>query len=376
MPKKVLFICSSFMVSGKEFVTLHTAQGLTDAGYEIEFIINGWTDGMFETLLQQRGWTFTKAKLGWFYVSRPLWTLDTLVHLPGALWKIRKKIKQFQPNIIYFDSYKPIVALSPLLGRIPVVHHVNDPNATRKTDRFFIQHSDKNVSRYIAASNFIKRDLMDCGVADPKITVIHNGVDVPLEFEKNYLDQSVIRIGIVGQVIPRKGHIDLINGCKILHEKGISFVLRIFGNGPEDHLQTLKNEIDALGITPYVEWKGFEKEKANIYNQIDVLVAPTINEEPFALVALESSLYRVPVIASRSGGFPESVIDGETGFIIDKHAPEQIAQQVMGYFQNPEVLKKHGSAARTFALKDFTNTAMHQKLVHFFHQTIDQTNSR
>jgi phosphatidylinositol alpha-1,6-mannosyltransferase len=93
-----------------------------------------------------------------------------------------------------------------------------------------------------------------------------------------------------------------------------------------------------------------------------VVIAPTRNEEPFALVALESSAYRVPVIASRSGGFPESIIHERSGYIIEKNSPASIAEKIKLLYESPALLKQLGEGARNFMLEHFTLQKMQNKV--------------
>jgi glycosyltransferase involved in cell wall biosynthesis len=176
------------------------------------------------------------------------------------------------------------------------------------------------------------------------------------------MPKNKIRIGIVGQVIPRKGHEDLVDACKLLKEDGVSFELLIYGSGFPDYIELVKNLILKNNLTNDVHWMGFEKDLNNIYSKLDVMVAPTRNEEPFALVALEAAAYKVPVIASRSGGFPESVLDNKTGFLVDKNAPEMIAQKIKLLFQDPSKLKIFGENGRINVMNQFTIEHMQKKM--------------
>ena len=81
---KYLFFAGGSYISGLEIVTLHLIRKLKEQGNEVKCIVNGWNDGMFIKELKKMGVSSEEVKLGWLYWRKPLWTADTLVHLPGA----------------------------------------------------------------------------------------------------------------------------------------------------------------------------------------------------------------------------------------------------------------------------------------------------
>jgi glycosyltransferase involved in cell wall biosynthesis len=96
-----------------------------------------------------------------------------------------------------------------------------------------------------------------------------------------------------------------------------------------------------------------------------VLVAPTKNDEPFALVALEAGYFGIPAIVTRSGGFMESIIDGETGFIVNKNAPAEIAAKLSRLWQSPALINEMGANARKNITQHFSLDIMEEKITSF-----------
>jgi glycosyltransferase involved in cell wall biosynthesis len=358
---KILGICSGAYFFGKEAVTVNVLKGMKQRGYPVSVLFSGWHDGVFEKKLTEAGIESKPLKLGWYYLSKPLWTLDSLVHFPGALWRFLKLQRKFRPDIIYVDSYRPVILLAPFL-KGKVIYHVHDPHTDTRADRLMLKLANKTVDLFIVVSDFIKKDLISLGIDPKKISVVHNGISIPeVAEEKKYLNKGRMRIGIIGQVIPRKGHEDLILACSKLKAE-VPFDLFIYGGGEASYLQQLKQQISELGIEESVHWMGYESNKNAIYEHLDVIVAPTRNEEPFALVALESSAFKVPVIASASGGFPESIKDQLTGYIVPKSSPDKIAERLRNLFYEPEKFVGLGRNARINIQENFTSELMHCKL--------------
>ncbi|HVG42669.1 MAG TPA: glycosyltransferase family 4 protein [Chitinophagaceae bacterium] len=358
---KILGIVSGSILSGKEFCTLNAAKGFIKNGHEVKIIFSGWHDGKFQARLNEHKIENIPLKLGWYYKTKPLWSIDSLVHYPKSLFKYLQIQRRFSPDFIFVDSYRPVLLLKQFISK-KIIFHVNDPHAHSKIDCMVLSKVQNKIYKFVAASQFIKKDLINAGIKEHKIEVVHNGIEIPKEPIKVYMPQNRIRIGIVGQVIPRKGHEDLINACKLLKEEGVAFELLIFGSGFPGYIEIIKKQIVESNLENEVYWMGFEKDLNNIYSKLDIMVAPTRNEEPFALVALEAAAYKVPVIASRSGGFPESVLDNETGFIVEKKAPEKIAEKIEILFRNPSKLKIFGYNGRVNVMNRFTIEHMHQKM--------------
>ena len=80
------------------------------------------------------------------------------------------------------------------------------------------------------------------------------------------------------------------------------------------------------------------------------------------MTAVEASLAGLPVIATRSGGLPEAVLDGETGFVVSRREPTQIAVAIERLYRDAALRNRLGSAGRERALQRFTARRMVDKL--------------
>jgi glycosyltransferase involved in cell wall biosynthesis len=348
---KILCFLSGSILSGKEYVGLHVIQGWLTNGHQVEVAFVGWHDGRLMQKLEEMGVKPHPIKLGWYYLRQIKWSLDSLINYLPAVYKYRKIQKTFLPDIIYVDSYRQIILLTPFLNK-KVFFHVHDPHAISTAERTWIKLADKKVYRYIAVSHFIKNDLITAGIDADKVSVIHNGTVIQDGTGKHYIPEGILRIGIAGLIIDRKGHEDLLTACALL-PSNIQFKLLIYGNGDADVTERLKLYAKEKNIDSKIIWMGYENDKQRLYDSIDIVVAPTRNDEPFALVALEAGAHSVPVIATKSGGFPESIIDGETGCLVDKESPQSIADAII-LLNSKMRLQKMGTAAKQHIAANFS----------------------
>ena len=105
----------------------------------------------------------------------------------------------------------------------------------------------------------------------------------------------------------------------------------------------------------------------------DVVIYTTIGDEPFGLCPVEAMACSVPAVITRSGGLTESIIDGETGFIIEKEeekVPLQLAQKIITLFSDPDLAKKLGKAGRKRAVKFFDKKRMAKDFIKLSKQLI------
>ncbi len=361
IPKKLLVIAGGNYIYGAEKVTLDVVEGLSKEGYEVQAIISGWGNGQFAAALDNLKIRYYKLKLGWYYTSEILWSLDSLVHYPGAIIHFLRIRKNFKDWPVYIISFRQVILLWPFFKK-NIVYHVHDVNSISRQSRFFLKLVDKKVCRFIAISEFIKQDLITCGISPDKIEVIYNGIEILPELKKDSLNVKMLTIGIVGQVIERKGHAVLLHALNLLVKKELNIQLIIVGEGDNVYKEKLKILIDDFGLTQRVLWRGFKKELKDIYEGIDVLIAPTISEEPFGLIAIEANMLGIPVIASNSGGFKETVINGENGFLTESENVEKLAQKIEYFYQNRHAITSMGIKGRENVLQNFDENKMITKI--------------
>jgi glycosyltransferase involved in cell wall biosynthesis len=103
-----------------------------------------------------------------------------------------------------------------------------------------------------------------------------------------------------------------------------------------------------------------------VYNECDVVIYPTIGEEPFGLVPVEAMACERPVVVSRSGGLVETVVDGETGFIVEKEDADALAERVLTLLRDRELAAGMGRAGRERAVQLFSRDRMVRETIDLY----------
>lgn len=361
---RIAILCSGSAVFGMEIIAIGLARGLRERGHDVRFIVSGWNDGDFIQRLSAGGFDFQPILLG--KISKSLapraiqWTLTALIRLPGARRQARRFLNRVRPDAVIVNHRDWALLLGSILERERVIFHVHElPVATSLMSRAY-RHIDTLVAAFAAVSENVALRLQALGVSREKTHVIRNGIEVPpiVSRHSELPNSSSPVICIVGQIGQWKGHDDLIAALGILHARGLAFRCSIFGVGDEQYVSRLKAMTRELGIVDLVTWHGYVRDTAAIYGKMDICVVPSRFDDPFPTVAIEAALRSIPVIATRRGGLPEIVIDGETGFLVAPENPSEIADRLAQLIEDSALRSRMGNSARARAQDRFTTARM------------------
>ena len=109
--------------------------------------------------------------------------------------------------------------------------------------------------------------------------------------------------------------------------------------------------------------RRYGAEKSVFWQDADIFVFPTLyDNETFGLVNLEAMEYALPVVSTNEGGIPDVVINGQTGYTVDKNNPEALANALERLFRNPELGILMGKAGRKRFEELFTEEVYEKKM--------------
>ncbi|MCS6297091.1 MAG: glycosyltransferase family 4 protein [Nitrospira sp.] len=217
----------------------------------------------------------------------------------------------------------------------------------------------------VAVSEDLKRFIVEkVGVSSERITVLYNGVDVPpipvladIEACRREINlQGTDRVvGVVGNLYPVKGHQYLIDAIPEVLEKypDTSFVFA--GRG---QLETaLKQQVNRLGLGTRVHFLGLRQDIPRILALLDVFVLPSLSEG-LSMAILEAMMAGKPVIATRVGGNPEIVLEGETGFLVPPKDSPALAASLIALLKNRHLASEFGENGKRRAERQFSLQTM------------------
>lgn len=136
------------------------------------------------------------------------------------------------------------------------------------------------------------------------------------------ITSNIVRFGYLGRLDPSKGIELLLSVLGQLSFGGWSGI--VAGKGERGYEEYLRREFRSSNI----RFVG-QVQPSKFFSEIDLLIVPSIWEEPFGRVIIEAFAHGIPVIGSRRGGIPELVTDGKTGFLFDPNDPKQLRQLLL-----------------------------------------------
>ena len=191
----------------------------------------------------------------------------------------------------------------------------------------------ENADRIIAVSQQSREDILRWFEVDPtRVSVIHNGIDLDL-YRRLDAEGTRKAFGIdgdyilfVGRVSRQKGIEHLINAMPHINPN-VKLVCCTSAPDTQEFEQEIAGRI---AEDPRIIWISSllrEDQYVELYSNARVFVCPSVYE-PFGIINLESMACETPVVASRTGGILETVVDAETGLLVEPGEPRAIAEAV------------------------------------------------
>ncbi len=183
-------------------------------------------------------------------------------------------------------------------------------------------------------------------------STIYNGLEQP-KISPDPVSYQPLHLLAIGRVVPEKGFDVALAAMPEILAKRPDARLTIAGDGPEK--AQLEKQVETLGVQSAVNFTGWvTPEKVyELINGASLVVVPSRWREAFGLVALQASQMARPVVATEVGGLPEVVANGQTGLIVAKENPTELAKAVLHLADSPEQSAKMGIAGRERAKEMF-----------------------
>lgn len=350
----ILFMVGGSYVAGAEITNLNLIKDLHQDGYNVLVVVSGWNDGDFINRLTQANIPYKSIKLGFILLKKLSWTLDSLIHYPQALLQLKNIIKQFKPNWIFHSSYRTFLMGYPLFKNLKNIYREHDDPLINKSNKNLYRFLGKRITKFICPTNTVKNTLCSLAISKDKITVIPSPIDNELIISaasyKEEHNTNTIKIGIIGQIIPRKGFDFII---KELNKIKIDFNLYIYGVDATEYAQKIKQSVPP-SLKNKIKWMGFVREREKIYPHLDLVLFPSLSES-FGRIIIEAGTYGIPTVASDLDCFKEIIQHGKTGFLFPLSDTAKLVPYVEELLSNEQKRKAMGESARQYVVSNFAS---------------------
>jgi glycosyltransferase involved in cell wall biosynthesis len=359
-------------------------QQLRALGYDVEAII-GNPDNDLAAELRAAGVPFRSLPLTFAPHRGRSRVLAYIFHLPVAVWRLARLFRRERPDIVHTHIFASIFVgrLAAWLARVP--HrvamvpgplHLEAP-MTRWADRltWWMDH------RVVAGSGWTRDRYQALGLRPPRLECISYGADA-VQFDPARVDRGRLRrelgiadgtplVGLVAYFYPPKhgwqtppfmrgrglkGHEDLLAAVRLVRQRMPKARFVLVGSGSNAEGERYRERLmarcreDAL-LAEAVIFTGPRDDIAEVLAGLDVAVQCSLSENYGGTI--EALLMETPIVATRVGGMPETVRDGETGLLAPPADPEALAAAILRLLEAPEAARAMARAGRRLMLERF-----------------------
>jgi glycosyltransferase involved in cell wall biosynthesis len=211
----------------------------------------------------------------------------------------------------------------------------------------------------VAVSPQVRDDLVALGVAPAeRFTVVRLGIELADRIDvdgdvrgetRRVLGIAADRfvVGWIGRMTGVKRTEDVLVAFRRLLDLGVEATLCMVGDGPDR--PAVERRAHELGLMRHTLFLGYQEEVARFYAAVDAVVLPSINEGT-PVTAIEALAAGRPVVATRVGGVPDVVRDGEGGFLVAAGATGELAERLAELARDPDLRERMGRAGREHVL--------------------------
>jgi glycosyltransferase involved in cell wall biosynthesis len=342
---RVLFFTPTLEIGGSEKLTVRWALGMKRRGHEVA-IAFGYDDALAPHARAVDIELFEISSRDLMSPTLPEWT-----------WQLRKTIRAFRPDVIHAQSVRSAVCARLAAPRLPLLVTVHG-----------IRQSDEPLASFLFRLANVKLTAVSEASADglrrqrwaPAVDVLTPGLDVD-QVRADALTLEPLRlIGeprlcCVARQEEAKG-IDVLLRTLVLLQRDLPRVgLTIVGPGSQ--LAANRALAQELGLADHVRFVEVTDNAAPYLAAADVVVLPS-RREGLPVVALEALALERPFVATRVGGTPSVVVDGETGWLVPPEDENALAEAIVASLRDPAEAARRGRAGRRRVEEQFSAGAM------------------
>ncbi len=376
--KKICFISHSAEMMGSERSLLDLIDGLMSLGFKCTVVIP--RNGSFEESLKER-------LIPYHIVEYRQWILMPGEDLEYVNNKINFQLEYFvsvlreiNPDIIYTNT--SVINIGSLAAKRllkPHIWHIREFGEIDHGMTFTLPIEQR--SEYVFNnSDFVifNSKAVEKYYLGPRINsiVVYNNVDIDKTFVKDndsikyFNNKEYFKIAIVGSVTPGKNQKDIILATKELIKKGIKTELLIVGDGDRNYINNIREIVSKNKLDSYIRFLGYIHRPYNIFSEANVVVCCSKNEA-FGRVIVEAMLMNKVVVATNSGGVPEIIKDGSTGFLYSSENYNELFEKLKFIFENKEKIREVSNNGYNFVKSNFNFSNYSLKIADIVIKTLD-----
>ena len=293
---------------------------------------------------------------------------------PSVAGRMRRLIEHHQADTVWFGAAAPLALMAPLAreagaARVIASTHGHEVGwSMLPLARTALRRIGSGTDTVTYVSGYTRRRFASAFGPRAALEHLPPGVDTE-RFAPDEIARAEMRaryglgnrpvVVCLSRLVPRKGQDMLIRALPAIRQRAPGAALVIVGGGP--YGDSLRRLADSFGVSEHVVFTGGVpgEELPAHHAMADLFAMPCrtrgagLDVEGLGIVYLEASASGVPVVAGRSGGAPETVVDGETGLVVDGRDVGAIAMTVGDLLADPDRAARMGAAGRRWVVDNW-----------------------
>ena len=304
---------------------------------------------------------------------------------PSAWRELRAALREFRPDVLHFGCGHSLLWGGLASRGIDVPLRIT----TRRID-YPIGRTPWRAGRYrrlvdhtVANCESVRRRVLDAGVPEDRVTLVHEGIDVDVwngtlderdaaRQKLGYASDALV-VSCAATLRPRKGQRDLIEAFAGLVDEHPTAILVLAGEGSD--LAALRADVERRGLQERILVPGAIRPVRDLYAATDLFVMPSYHEG-LSNACLEASAAGLPQVVSTVGGLPEIVEAGVTGDVVPPGDVRALQTSLSRYLSDGALRRRCGDAGRSRTRSLFTARRMSEGMEALFERLLSESSSR
>jgi len=294
---------------------------------------------------------------------------------PTVLKRSRQLLRAYDCTAVLFGAAAPLGLLGPSLRRsgvqrsVALTHGHEAGWASLPVARRVLRRIGEGVDVVTYLGDYTRTRIASAltPAAAARMARLHPGVDDTMFRPGAGGDSVRSRLGLgdrpvvvcVSRLVPRKGQDTLLCALPLIRQRVPDVVLLLVGGGP--YREDLEKLASSLGLRSSVVFTGSVPwaELPSYFDAGDVFAMPCrtrrggLDVEGLGIVFLEASATGLPVVAGDSGGAPDAVLEGETGYVVPGRSVPDVAARVSELLYDREKARLMGEAGRAWVAREW-----------------------
>jgi glycosyltransferase involved in cell wall biosynthesis len=284
-----------------------------------------------------------------------------------AAWRLARVLRDLRPDIVH--AHDPhAVAMAALARSIGGPDPAPLLVASRRVDfrirqNAFSRWKYRQVDVFICASECIRQMLLADGVEPERAVTVHEGVDIdhidaapPADVRAAFwLPHGAPLVGNVAALVPHKGQRYLVEAAALVVRRMPDARFLIVGDG--ELRATLEQAVRREQLEKHVIFTGFRPDVLSLIKGFDLFVMSSVTEG-LGTSLLDAMAASRAVVATRTGGIPEVVVDGETGLLVPPRDAHALAEAIIRLLGDESLRAAFGRAGRQRVERRFSADRM------------------